>query len=225
MRAAEELSIIQGQKEELWLMRPKEKQKGNSSGKTIICMYTYLLCSLHMHIGIPWLYERRSKFTKTEMEERWRSVICLYDRGEWQWWQFYCSAAPSLLAFKELVIQIFALSMYSNKINIHTKINKGISFLTEVNKMKLDSRRASTQMNVLQHPRVVSTPSTLNKPLENYIVWAVSRTFSRPCSTPPPTLSQDDSDSTIDHTPPLATSQRRPRRMGIEDIDISDIAL
>ena len=123
--------------------------------------------------------------------------------------------------------------MYSNIINIHTKINKGISFLTELKKlkMKLDSRRASTQMNVLQRPRVVSTPSTL-KPLENYIAWAVSRTFSGPGSTPPPpTLSQNDSDSTANHMPPLATSTpqldhpRRPRRMGIEDIEISDIAL
>ena len=48
---------------------------------TIICMYTYLLCSLHMHIGIPWLYERRSKFTKTEKEkekERLRSLSFAY---------------------------------------------------------------------------------------------------------------------------------------------------
>ena len=122
--------------------------------------------------------------------------------------------------------------MYSNKINIHTKMNKGISFLTEIKKlkMKLDSRRASTQINVLQCPRVVSTTSTL-KPPENYIAWAVSRTFSRLCSAPPPTLSRDDNDSTTNHTPPLATSTpqldhpKRSRRMGIEDIDISDIAL
>lgn len=109
---------------------------------------------------------------------------------------------------------------------------KEFSFLTELKKLKtkLDSRRASTQRNVLQRPRVLSTPSTL-KPPENYVAWAVSRALSRPCSTPPPALSPDDSDSTTVHTPPLATStpqldhQRRPRRMGIEDIDMSDIAL
>lgn len=69
-------------------------------------------------------------------------------------------------------------SIYSNKIKINTKIN-GIKNL----KMKLDSRRASTQKNVLQWPQVVSAPSTLQPP-ENYLAWAVSCTFARVCTTP-----------------------------------------